>query len=334
LGFGGSALKRIWPSRRTGVLLSLLVTVSACGSGNATKSVPLGSSPTVEATSGATTSHATAKPCGTTPTAPKRYDHVLWIILENHSASQVIGSPSAPYETSLSKQCGLYSAYYAVTHPSLPNYLAMTGGTTAGVTDDRSPAAHPLSGPSIFSEVTATGKTWKSYQESMSHNCARKEAGAYAVKHNPAAYYTGIRSQCAIADVPMGTVTSGPLATDLAKNSLPSFSLLTPNLCNDAHSCELSRSDAWLQSWMTAILTSPAYKTQRTAVFITWDEDDKNAKNRVANIVVAPSVAAGATSSTNFNHYSMLRTTLEMLGLPISLGAAETAPSMRAATHL
>src|SRR3954451_1409217 len=104
-----------------------------------------------------------AKPCGVASTAPT-WKHVVWIVMENHADYQVMGSASAPYINHLASQCGYASQYYGITHPSLPNYIAMTSGGTQGVSDDKDPSAHPLNVPSIFSQL---GNDWKSLQEGM-----------------------------------------------------------------------------------------------------------------------------------------------------------------------
>jgi hypothetical protein len=285
------------------------------------------------------TVQATSPPsgvCGTRTTPPASYAHVIWIVMENHAYSQVIGSSSAPYENQLSAQCGLATNYKATTHPSLPNYIAMTSGDTQGVTDDNGPSSHQLSAASIFSQVKAAGGSWRSYQESMPSNCALSSSGTYAVKHNPAAYYVPIRSDCAVWDVPMGTASSGAFASDLANNTLPSFSFITPNLCNDTHDCSVGTGDSWLQSWIPKITSSAAYQSGNTAIFLTWDEDDFTTVNQVATFVITPTTAAGTRSGTAFNHYSLLKTTEQMLGLSSFLGhAGDTGTaSMRADFHM
>jgi len=259
---------------------------------------------------------------------------VIWIWFENHSLSEVTGSSSAPYFTSVANQCGLATSYHGITHPSLPNYLAATGGSTFGVTDDNPPSSHPISSASIFSQVKASGRTWRSYEESMPSNCALSSSGTYAVKHNPAAYYTGIRTDCSSWDVPMGSTTSGAFASDLANGTLPAFSFITPNMCNDMHDCSVSTGDNWLKSWLPKILASSTYKAGRTAIFVTADEDDSTAGNVVMMIPIAPSVPVGARNATNFNHYSLLRTTEEMLGINSYLANAASATSMRSAFHM
>jgi hypothetical protein len=274
-------------------------------------------------------------PCGTASTPPATYDHVIWIFMENQGFNQVIGSSSAPYGNQLANACGLATNYSAITHPSLPNYIAATSGDYWGIQDDNPPASHPLSVPSIYSQVKAAGKTWRDYEESAPGNCPRSAAYPYAVKHDPAPYFTGIAADCAIWDVPLGTTASGALQHDLAADTLPAFAFVTPNLCDDTHDCSISTGDDWLKSWVPMITASPGYRAGKTALVITWDEDD-GGSNQVATIVVSPTTTPGTRSGTAFNHYSLLKTTEELLGLGSYLAHAGDpgTTSMRAAFHL
>ena len=269
-------------------------------------------------------------PCGTATSPPAHgWAHVVWVVFENKSYDAVIGSPNAPYINALAGKCGLATSFYAETHPSLPNYIAMTSGSTQGITDDDDPAAHPLDVSSIFSQVGGDG--WRSLEESMPSNCYLSNSGLYGVRHNPAAYYTSIRADCAKNDVPLGS------APDLSAR----FTFVTPNLCHDMHSCptqsdpvtEVKTGDAWLSSFLPQVLDSPEYASGSTAIFITWDEGT-GTNQQIPTLVVSPSTPAGVTSSTTFDHYSMLRTTEEMLGLTTYLGNAANAVSMRRAFGL
>ena len=91
----------------------------------------------------------------------------------------------------------------------------------------------------------------------------------------------------------MGTTDGGNFLTDLTNGTLPAFSFVTPDLCNDTHDCPVATGDAWLQSWFAKILASPTYLAGRTVVFLVWDEDDGSASNHVPLIVVSPSTPAG-----------------------------------------
>lgn len=248
--------------------------------------------------------------------------------MENKPYGSVIGNSAATYENKLAHACGLATNYRGITHPSLPNYLAATGGSTFGVTDDAGPAAHPIANASIFGQLTTASLSWRSYQESMPVACALSSSGTYAVKHNPAAYYTSIRPACAARDLPL----AGALGDDVAAGSLPSFAFIVPNLCNDTHDCSVRTGDGWLASWIPRILGGPNYQAGNTVVVLSWDEG-VGAGNQIPTVVVAPSVPIGVTSGQRFDHYSLLRTTEDLLGLS-PLGAAANAPSLSAAFHL
>ena len=270
---------------------------------------------------GASKANETTAPCGTRSTSAATYTHVVVILMENKTYSEVIGSSAAPYENSLARQCGLATGYYAVAHPSLPNYIALTAGTIAGIADDKGPTSHQLTNTSIFEQVGATH--WRSYEESMPSRCDLYSSGAYAVKHNPAAYFTNIRTACA--------------QNDVALPSSPSFSakytFVTPNLCHDTHDCSVTTGDYWLKWFVPKVLASPEYQNGNLILFLTWDESDSSGSNHIPTIVVAPTVPAGVRVSTTFNHYSLLKTTESILGVPCLVNACND-HSMRSAFNL
>jgi hypothetical protein len=303
---------------------------SSAGESATTKSAPnaAGSSnaaaaPTTKASSG----YSQQRPCGWKP-AGTHYAHVVWIWMENKPFGSVIGSSSAQYENALAAQCGLATNYRGITHPSLPNYLAATGGSVFGVSDDSGPAVHPISAPSIFSQVDQAGLSWRGYEESMPSDCDTSAASPYAVKHNPAAYFVGLRASCMQHDIPL----AGNLPHDIAAGTLPSFSFITPNLCNDMHDCSVHTGDAWLATWIPRLLSGPNYQAGNTLIVLTWDEG-VGSVNRIPTIVVAPSVRQGLQVGTSLDHYALLRSSEDLLGLA-HLGAAAAAPSMAAAFGL
>jgi phospholipase C len=270
-------------------------------------------------------------PCGGSATAPAVYDHVIWIWMENKTSTDVIGNSQATYETSLAKLCATATHYSSVGSPSLPNYLGATSGSTHGVSDDASPAVHRITTDNLFRQVRGQGGTARSYQESMKGNCNLGNSGRYAVKHNPAAYYVGgsDRSACRADDVPLGGLQSGALRRDLDADTLPSFAFVTPNLCNDTHDCSVRTGDRWLQQWLPVLLTSSSYAAGRTAIFVVWDESTP-----MPFIAIAPMVPSRTVVGAKVDHYALLRTTEEMLGIPTHLGAAARARSMRTSLHL
>jgi phospholipase C len=256
--------------------------------------------------------HAARSACGAGRRPPARWTHVVWVWMENASYEQIVGNPSAPYLNELAKECGLATNYHAVTHPSLPNYLAATSGNTWGIADDDPPSAHPLTTESIFGQIAADGRTWRSYEESMPTNCDLSSSGEYAVKHNAAAYYLRLRQQCARWDVPL---------SHLRPDRLPSFSFVTPNLCDDMHDCSIATGDAWLRRWVGRILASHDYVSGTTVLFITFDEGS-GSSNRVATIVVSPTTPRGARANGTFDQYSLLKTAEQLLGISSYLGHA------------
>ena len=173
----------------------------------------------------------------------------------------------------------------------------------------------------------------------MPSNCEPSDSGDYAARHNPPVYYTSL-TNCSANDVPYTQ-----LAADLASNALPAFSFITPNLINDMHDGTIAQGDAWLSGNLPTILASPEYTSGTTAVFVTFDEgsggqtgencatNTNDSSCHVLTIVISPSTPAGATSGTLFNHYSLLATTEQLLGLP-ALGQAVAAATMTAAFNL
>jgi len=296
--------------------------------------------PLAAAAIAATPAAAAAGPCGTV-TTPPTYTHVIWIWMENHSSNEIIGNTAqAPYINSLASECGLATNYHNVSHPSLPNYIAGTSGLAGralkGFDSDCSPSKKcSTSAPSIFGQ----GESWKAYEESMPANCNPANSGEYAVRHNPPPYYTALTG-CSSFDVPYTQ-----LAADLTSGNLPTFSFITPNLIDDMHDGTIADGDTWLASNLPTILNSSEYQSGTTAIFITWDEGSggKNGEAcatnttdpscQVATIVVSPSTPAGASSGALFNHYSLLGTTEQLLGLP-ALGQAATSPTMTTAFNL
>lgn len=257
---------------------------------------------------------------------------VLVVVEENHTAGSAL--KGMPYLASLASTYGRASSYQAVTHPSLPNYLAIAGGSTFGVHDDRSPASHHLAGPSVFDRVLAAGRTAKTYAEAMPSPCALSATSRYAVKHNPWTYFSDASSRagCRRFDVPAGTSASGALRTDIDRGTLPTVGLLIPDICHDAHDCSLATADSWLKSWLTAMQRGPDYRAGRLAIVVTFDEDDSSGGNTVLTVVVSPRTSHVVVTSA-LTHYSLTRLLAELSGTT-PLRAAAGAPSMRAPFHL
>ncbi len=256
------------------------------------------------------------QPVGRRPSARSgnKIQHVVWILMENKDYSSVVGHGSAPYINRLAHRYGLATDYSAISHPSLPNYIALTSGSVHGISDDSDPSSHRLNVANIFGQLP--GGASRSLEQGMSSNCAKFDSGEYAVRHNPEAYYTNLGQECRRDDVPFGA------KPDLSAR----FTFVTPNLINDMHDGTIGDGDRFLQDYVTALMATPQYRSRTTAIFITWDENEGGSGNQVPCIVISP-FTHGVKDGTHYTHYSLLRTTEVLLGLPL-LGNAKSATSM------
>ena len=339
------------PTGLAAVLIGGLLLAACGGSGASTASAP---SSTTVSQSTTTPPNSAAAPCGTATLAPPVYDHVIWITFENQSFNEVIANTGTqPFINELAGECGLATNFFPERHPSLPNYIAMTSGDTQGITRDSS---GPLDVDNIFQQVKASGREWRQYSFGMPDNCHKADApsssaAVYTAHHEAVVYYRNVAADCANWDIPVSPgkvddvndVVNSPLAKAIDDGTLPAFTVIGPSDDggDSARGGEVDPKlgDPFLMRWIDKITSSTTYRAGRTAIFVTWDEgsDFKNSAPNLDNIVtvvVAPSVPAGVRSATRFDHYSMLRTTEEMLGIRTLLGNAATAPSMGDAFHL
>jgi hypothetical protein len=320
-------------SGRTTICAGLLV-LAGCGSDPSTPSTP---TPTVTPTEASASPQPTQAPSPTqagpstgssTPNAQGSavVSKLLVFVVENHSLDQM--QAEMPYTFSLAEHYGYATSYRGLTHPSLGNYLAIAGGSTFGVVDDGNPVAHPTPGPSVFSAALAAGRTAVTYAEGMVGTCALENGGeGYVVRHNPWTYFVDDRADCARFDVPLDQYSS-----DVASGRLPNVGLVIPDLCNDAHDCELGTADAWLRDHIEPIFDGPDWKAGRLAVVITADEDRHNQDNLVLTAVLHPSLD-GLVVDDPLTHLSLSRSYSEVAGLP-PLREAATAPSLAKAFGL
>ena len=282
-------------------------------------------------------------PCGQSATPPAQYDHIYLFVFENLSYASFLAD-NLPYTHALAAACGLATNYSAIIHPSLPNYLAITSGDTQGITGDPAPTnPGSLTADNIFNEVTLSGGQWRSYSESMPQNCYHADDPSapnayYTVHHEPAVYYADIATDCNNWDVPQGTTTSGAMISDINSGTMPTFAFVGPNDDGGCSTCggdvDPQKLDGYLQAWLPQIFATPSYQAGKTAIFIAWDESDNKTSNQVPMIAIAPSIPAGTQVSDTFNHYSLLRSIEEMLGIPNLLGNAASATSMRSAFNM
>jgi phosphatidylinositol-3-phosphatase len=261
--------------------------------------------------------------CGGLTGAP-HITKAVWIWFENHAFTSITPT-AAPYFNQIKRECGYASNYHSVTNfVSLPEYLASTGGSNHGVTDDAGPASHQLNFNNVFRQIDQAGKSWRSYQQGMTSNCMKTSTGRYAPKHNPAAYYVGTNgaTSCATSDVPL------PAAPSFASD----FTIVEPDLCNSMHDCSVATGDAWLKTILPKVIASSDYQAGNTAVFVTFDEG-AGGNETLFTLVLSRFTTPGTVSGAAFNHYALLHTTQDILDLPCLLNSC-TAPDMRSAFGL
>lgn len=230
--------------------------------------------------------------------------------MENHSYEQAL---SGPFTASLAARYGEAQNYHAVAHPSVPNYLALTSGSTWGVSDD---SYHALPTKDIGTQLTKAGISWRAYMEGLGIGGCIDSPVPYDPGHNPFSFYGG---RC-----PPNVVPASLLGGDLS-GTTPRFVWITPDRCHDTHDCDVAAGDQWLRQEVGQIQASAAWKSGGV-LFIVWDEDDGSADNRVLALVVA-SGAGHRTSSQLYTHYSLLATVEDLLGVS-RLGQAANARPM------
>ena len=250
-------------------------------------------------------------PRSSTAAAIPRPDHVVVVMEENHSYSDVIGSSSAPYINSLAAGGASFTQSFAVTHPSEPNYLALFSGSTHSLTSDSCP--HTYTTQNLGSELITAGFSFTGYSESMpSDGYTGCTSGAYARKHNPWVNFT--------SNVPAAsnrTLAAFPTSF----SSLPTVSFVIPNLNDDMHDGTVAAGDSWLKTHLDSY--AQWAKTHNSLLVVTWDEDDNSANNQIPTIFYGQHVLPGSYSE-HVTHYGVLRTLEDAYGLP-KVGSSATA---------
>jgi phospholipase C len=244
---------------------------------------------------------------------PPAFTHVVLIVMENKERSQVVDGNAAPNFKRLAAQGATLAAYDAVSHPSLPNYLALVSGSTQGMHSDCTDCS--FAARSLADTLAAAGKSWKTYAEGLPRpGWAGAQKGLYVKKHDPFLYFDRVTSHGlrTARVVPLTRLT-----TDLAAKRLPDFSLVVPNLCHGMHDCSVTTGDAWLGSFVPRLLASPALKGG--VVFVVFDEGSTNIRGggHIPAIALGPAVRPHSRYTTAMNHYSLLRTIEDAWGLDL-----------------
>jgi phosphatidylinositol-3-phosphatase len=291
------------PRRLAGCLLIGALVLPACGGASATPPV-----------------QRTPSPIAALGAGPPQ--HVAVIVMENEEYGDVVGSRATPFINRLAARYALATRMYAVTHPSLPNYLALTGGATFGITDDCTGCSVDAS--SLVDQLERAGLSWRAYMEDLPHSCfTGAGAGQYAKKHDPFAYYTRIvRNPARCRRI----VALARLYADERAGTLPRFAWITPNLCHDMHDCGPATGDRFLSRLVPPLLAALG---PHGLLILTWDEGSSDdgccrlaSGGHIAAILAGGAARAGARLSTPTDHYSVLQTIEDLFGLPRLRGAA------------
>jgi acid phosphatase len=266
---------------------------------------------------------AAGSTAGATRATPvPRFSRVVLIVFENKGKDAVVGNPTAPTFARLSRRYATLTNYRAVAHPSLPNYLALVSGSTQGIVDDCGTCV--VSARNLADTLEEAGKTWKTYAEGLPRpGFTGTFAGRYARKHDPFLYFKDVLVSRTRRE---RVVPLSAFAADLAARRLPSFSLVVPDLCHDMHDCSVAKGDSWLASFLPPLLTSGVLRGG--ALFVVFDESDNSSVGGggvVPAYVAGPLVRAGSQTNVVLDHYSLLRTIEDGLGLPpLGLSASAT----------
>ena len=291
----------------------------------------------------ANTSGNTDTVCDSLAAAPARRmmdwgGTVFTIVMENKSASDIVGNKDAPYINQLIAQGALAAGYHdPFVHPSEPNYFWMMAGENFGVLDDDDPTSHHLDSKShLADQIEAAGLTWKSYQEGMGASCGLQSHDRYAAKHDPFVYFDDINGWDGTAFQPSArcnthVVDYSQLDADLANHTVPSYVFITPNLDHDMHDGSIAQGDAWLAGQLPKLLASDAFENGGV-LFLLWDEGSGGLSpgDDPPFIVLSPNGKTGYVSHVDYDTSAYLKTVENVLGVQSLLcdPARDTVPVM------
>jgi phosphatidylinositol-3-phosphatase len=238
------------------------------------------------------------------------------IVLENREFDEVVGSEEAPYLNALIERGALATRFYGLLHPSLPNYLALLGGSTFGIADNCTDCL--ARGPNLVTQMSSAGLPWRAYMGGMPQPCfPGAAAGEYVKRHNPFMYFPSITSRPGLC---RRIVPESSLSEDLAARELPEFAWITPGLCDNGHNCPIDASDAYLRQRIPGLLR----QLRPTGwIAITYDEGTSDASccqsavgGRIVTLLLGPGVRAGVRLPRPYTPYSLLATLEDHFDLP------------------
>jgi hypothetical protein len=243
--------------------------------------------------------------------------------MENAEYGEALGDPHAGYLRALARRYGVATASYAITHPSLPNYLALTSGSTQGIVSDCTECG--VAATNIVDQLEGARISWAAYLEELPGPCfTGAGSGGYARKHDPFVYYADVAHSPARCAHLRGFAALGQA---LRAGTLPAFVWITPNLCDDGHDCAAASWNAFLARTVPPLLHELG---AHGFLVLTWDEGSTNAGccraahgGHILTVVAGPDVRAGAREGSPIDHYGVLASVEQALGLAPLAAAAD-----------
>jgi acid phosphatase len=228
-------------------------------------------------------------------------DHIIFVWMENHSYNQVIGSSSAPYINSLKAKGTLFTQSYALTHPSMPNYIRFFSGATQGLTTNACLSGRPYSTANLYTELKKVGKTIAWYSEDLpSEGSLACSNGSYTMSHNPIPAFSNVPST--------RNKTWKQFPTDFTK--LENVVCISPNKLHDMHDGTILQGDTWVKTYLSKL--AEWCLTHNSVFVVYFDEDGKTENNRIPAIAVGQHVKANYKSGTYIDHYNWTHTICSM----------------------
>ncbi|THG95952.1 hypothetical protein EW026_g5783 [Hermanssonia centrifuga] len=264
----------------------------------------------------------------------KAFDRFIQIWLENTDYDDAANTSAF---MALKEQGILLSNYYAVTHPSEPNYAAVVGGDFWAMGDDNYYQI-PSNISTVVDLLEAKNISWAAYMENLptdgyqgfnytSANYLNSSAPPYTFyvrKHNPTILYDSVTT------VPSRLARHrnfNDFAADVNASAIPQWSFITPNMEDDGHDSSIDFASDWLQFWLTPLLTDPNFNNDKTLIVLTFDENDSyNINNRIYTLLLGNAVPTNlhnTTDPTFYTHFSALSTVQANWALG-SLGRQDT----------
>ncbi len=295
---------------------------------------------------------AAATPPSLASSSVPQYDHIFLIILENNGYNQLIGNGYAPILNALAHDYGIATNYRGVSGTSEPNYVAMLGGSTFGINNDN-PYWFPgntVHRANLMSQLEAAGETWRGYFQGMPYpgyrgycypdkcNGIPDADTQYVSKHNGIVNFADLHTPAEFAKL----FPIAQLSGDLAAGTVPNFSYIVPDECDDMHGAPpwcvdsgnaetvqenwlIAQGDRYVGQLVNEITSSSVWSTGRDAIVITADNGNLPT-SRLATIVITNHGPRGLADNTLYNHYSLLASLEQAFGLGCLLKSCNATP--------